>query len=128
MKEQANKTEWVHVRLSKEEHEQLSKAFAKTTCRKLSEYVRNILLGKPMVSIYRNKSLDDFMTEMVHLRIELNALGNNYNQAVKKLNILNRGDLAPAWVTTYEEDKKKFERCVENIEKHISKIADQWLQ
>ena len=56
--------------------------------RKLSDYARKILLGKPIVATYRNQSLDDFMTEMFVLRNELNAIGNNFNQVVKRLHIL----------------------------------------
>ena len=37
-----------------------------------------------LVATYRNQSLDDFMTEMMQLRSELNSIGNNFNQAVKK--------------------------------------------
>jgi hypothetical protein len=32
--------------------------------------------------------LDDFMIEMIALRNELTAIGNNYNQTVKRLHTL----------------------------------------
>lgn len=87
MKEKdTNKTRWLHVRLSEDEYAQVQKAFKKTTCRKLSQYTRNKLLDKHLTTYYRNKSLDDFMAEMILLRNDLNAVGNNFNQAVRKLN------------------------------------------
>ena len=60
-----NRTKWLHLRLKPEEYDKLHKAFKKTTCRKISEYSRKILLGKPLIKNYRNQSLDDFMTEMM---------------------------------------------------------------
>jgi hypothetical protein len=85
MSEQNNtRTKWLHLRLKPEEYEKLHTDFSKTTCRKLSDYSRKILLGKPITSTCRNQSLDDFMTEMMRLRSELNCIGNNFNQAVKK--------------------------------------------
>lgn len=79
-----NRTKWLHLRLSSDEYAKLHKQFSKTTCRKISDYSRKILLGKPLTTTYRNQSLDDFMAGMMQLRSELNSIGNNYNQAVKK--------------------------------------------
>ena len=128
MKEQSNRTKWVRARLTEDEHKQLNKGFAKTTCRKLSDYVRKELLGKPVVGTYRNQSLDDFMTEMIHLRIELNAAGNNFNQAVKKLHTLTRTEQVEQWIIVYEFAKRDLQKSIDTIENRISKIADQWLQ
>ena len=128
MEKETNKTKWLHLRLSEDEHKQLNKQFSKTTCRKLSDYARKILFGKPVVGIHRNQSLDDFMTEMIQLRKELNAVGNNFNQAVKKLHILDHAGQVQQWAIAYELSKRSVQKSVENIENVISKIADQWLQ
>ncbi len=74
----------LHVRFTPKEFEKINSRFAKTTCRKISEYSRNILLGKPVTFYTRNQSLDEFMLEMIRLRKELNHIGHNFNQAVKK--------------------------------------------
>ena len=128
MKEETNKSKWLHLRLSNDEHAQIHKAFSKTTCQKLSDYARKILLGKPMVSKYRNQSLDDFMAEMIRLRQELNAVGNNFNQAVKKLHTADYASQVQQWAIAYELTKRSVQKSIENIENTISKIADQWLQ
>ncbi len=128
MKELNNKTEWLHLRLSKEEQEHIQKAFAKTTCRKLSDYARKILLGKPVVGTLRNQSLDDFMAEMIQLRKELNAVGNNFNQAVKKLHTLDRAEQVQQWIMVTEANQSSLKNSIETIEKSIGKIADLWLQ
>jgi hypothetical protein len=44
----------------------------------LSEFIRRVLFEKPVTMYQRNKSLDEFMAEMMLLRNELNGLGNNF--------------------------------------------------
>ena len=123
-----NRTKWLHLRLKPEEYDKLHKQFKKTTCRKLSDYARKILLGKSVVATYRNQSLDDFMSEMIQLRGELNSIGNNVNQAVKKLHTLQQIPEFKSWIMTYELEKETLFNKVEEIKNRINKIADQWLQ
>lgn len=123
-----NRTKWLHLRLKLDEYDKLHKAFKKTTCRKISDYSRKILLGKPLVATYRNQSLDDFMTEMMQLRNELNSIGNNINQAVKKLHTLQQIPEFRSWIMTYELEKQTLFNKVEEIKNRINNIADQWLQ
>ena len=126
--ENNNRNRWLHVRLTKEEYGKIHKEFSRTNSRKLSEYARKILLGKPMVSTFRNRSHDDLMTEAVRLRNELNNIGNNFNQAVKKLHTLHQIQDFKNWIYAYESDEKKLLDKVEEIKNHIQKIAEQWLQ
>lgn len=123
-----NRTKWLHLRLKPEEYAKIHKQFSKTTCRKISDYSRKILLDKPVTATYRNQSLDDFMTEMMQLRNELNSIGNNFNQAVKKLHTLQQIAEFKVWIITYELEKQSLLNKVDEIKNHINKIADQWLQ
>jgi methyl-accepting chemotaxis protein len=128
MNDQNNRTKWLHLRLKPDEYEKLYKEFSKTTCRKLSEYSRKILLSKPIIATHRNQSIDDLMTEAIKLRNELNGLGNNFNQAVKKLHTLQQIPEFRNWITTYETDRKTVLNKVEEIKNNIQKIAEKWLQ
>lgn len=129
MKEQNNnRTKWLHLRLSPDEHQKIVKEFSKSTCRKLSDYARKNLLQKPIVNTYRNQSLDDFMAEMIRLRGELNAIGNNFNQAVKKLHTLNQITDFKHWLINYELEKKILFNKVDEIKKQIQKFSEAWLQ
>lgn len=85
MKETTNRTRIVGLRLTPKEFAVIEKEWKKSTCRKLSEYIRHCLFDKPIATTYRNASLDDFMEEMSQLQGDLNHIGNNYNQMVKKL-------------------------------------------
>ncbi|HEX8332702.1 MAG TPA: plasmid mobilization relaxosome protein MobC [Segetibacter sp.] len=123
-----NRTKWLHLRLTPDEYNKIQKQFLKTTCRKISDYARKILLGKPVTSTYRNQSLDDLMTEAIKLRNELNNIGNNFNQAVKKLHTLNQIQEFKTWIIAYEADKKFLFNKIDEIKSHIQKLAEKWLQ
>jgi hypothetical protein len=81
----ANRSKRIHFRLTEKEFEKIQSQFGRSTCQKLSEYIRLVLLNKPVRVNQRNQTLDDFMAEMIDLRKELSAIGNNYNQTVKRL-------------------------------------------
>ena len=59
MREQANTTKWLPLRLKPEEYSKIQKQRSKTTCMKISDYARKILLNKPIIAKFRNQSLDD---------------------------------------------------------------------
>lgn len=63
-----NRSRRVHLRFTDREFEIIQAQFSRSTCRKLSEYVRLVLLNKPVRMNQRNQSLDDFMDEMIALR------------------------------------------------------------
>lgn len=97
----SNLTKWVHLRLTVEEYQKVHAKFKQTTCRKLSNYLRNVLLDKPIKATYRNQSLDDMMTEIKLLYKELNSIGNNFNQVVKKLHTLHQIPEFENWIISY---------------------------
>ncbi len=129
MKEQNdNRNKWLHIRLKPNELQIIETKFHKTSCRKLSEYARKILLNKPITTFYRNQSLDEFMHEMIRLRNELQAIGNNFNQSVKKLHTLQQIPEFKNWIITNELQQKILLNKVEEIKKQIQLIAEKWLQ
>jgi hypothetical protein len=123
-----NRVKWLHLRLTEEENKKITEAFKKTTCRKLSQYARKILFGKPVTLYQRNQSLDEFMEEMILLRNELNAIGNNFNQAVKRLHSLDHLPGLITWIRTNESLHHSFLSKTEEIKNKINQIADKWLQ
>jgi hypothetical protein len=87
----ANKKKgWISFRVKPEEYDKIHQHLGNTTHKKLSEYARKVLLNKPVTIKYRNESADVIMTAMIQLKNELNSVGNNINQAVKKLHTLTR--------------------------------------
>ena len=123
-----NRTKWLHLRLTPTEYDRIYKRYSNTSCQKLSEYARSKILDKPITVYQRNKSLDDFMAEMMLLRNELNGIGNNFNQAVKKLHTLQQIPEFKTWIISYEIEKKILFNKIDEIKNRINKIADEWLQ
>jgi hypothetical protein len=122
-----NRSKRVHVRFTDEEFEKIKAQFTRSTCRKLSEYVRRVLLNKPVRMNQRNQSLDDFMAEMIGLRNELNAIGNNYNQTVKRLHTLEDVGDIKAWLMINEAARKIIQKKIGEIKEKINQINDIWL-
>jgi hypothetical protein len=123
-----NRTKWIHLRLTPEEYTLLQKRFEQSVCPKLSDFARKNLLQKPIVMKYRNESLDKLIQELIQLRTDLNAIGNNFNQMVKKLHTLNQIPEFKIWITVYELDKKILFNTIENIKNQIQKLSEKWLQ
>jgi hypothetical protein len=123
-----NLTKRIYIRIKQSDFSIIQKRFASSACRKLSEYARDVLLNKPVVVKQRNQSLDDFMTEMIRLRNELNAIGNNINQSVKKLHTLHEIDEFKTWLILNEKDKKILMEKVDEIKSKINQFSDAWLR
>jgi hypothetical protein len=128
MNEKAKRNRLVQARLTPAEYDRIHKKFSKTTCHKLSDYMRKVLLDKAVTVNMRNQSLDDFMAEMVRLRTELNAIGNNYNQLVKRLHSMDQVSEIKVWLTLNESARILLLSKVEEIKSKIAQINDQWLQ
>ena len=117
----------VAVRLTLDDFKKFEKAWKKTTCRKLSDYHRLLILKKPVTVIYRNQSMDDFMAELIQLRTELNAIGQNYNQVVKRLHTLDAVPDIQTWLLLHESARKILLDKVAEIKSKINQINDVWL-
>lgn len=116
------------IRMSATEMEQLKKLQEASTEKDTSNYVRSVALRKPVIVTYRNKSADDFLQEMLQLRKELNGIGNNFNQAVHKLHILDKIPEFRSWLQQNDVLQKTLIAKVEEIKKRMSQLYDQWLQ
>ncbi|WP_229236218.1 plasmid mobilization protein [Emticicia sp. TH156] len=124
----SNRTRTIGLRLTPEEYAKIEARWKASTCRKLSDYVRHSLLDKPLTATFRNQSIDDCLTEMSLLRTELNHIGNNFNQAVKRLHMLNQIAEFRSWLMAYEVEKITLFNKVDEIKKQVQKIAEKWLQ
>ncbi|SHG69502.1 hypothetical protein SAMN05444481_106219 [Flavobacterium frigidimaris] len=127
-KENSNRTRIVGLRFTPEEYVKIERKWKASTSRKLSDYIRRHLFDKPVTTKFRNESLDEFMLEIIRLRGELGAIGNNFNQAVKKLHTLNQIPEFKVWIISAELDKKNLLEKVEEIKKYIQQISVRWLR
>ena len=127
-RENSNRTRIVGLRFTPEEYAKIERKWKASTCRKLSDYIRKHLFNKPINTTYRNQSLDDMTLEMMLLYKQLNAIGNNFNQAVKKLHTLDQIPEFKVWIISSEQDRKILLNKVEEIKICIQKISEKWLQ
>ncbi|WP_276347993.1 plasmid mobilization relaxosome protein MobC [Daejeonella sp. JGW-45] len=123
-----NKTRKITVRFGPEEFDQVESRYKKTTFRKLSEYVRATLLNKPQMVTYRDRSMDELLEELILLRRELNAVGNNFNQAVHKLNAAQDLPEAKFWLSMISTLRDNLEPQVGAIKERITQFSEQWSQ
>ncbi|MFT3680694.1 MAG: plasmid mobilization relaxosome protein MobC [Chitinophagaceae bacterium] len=122
------RSKWLTIRLNEEEEKKLQKFHERTTSASLSEYARDVLLKEPVTVLYRNQTADDFLAEMILLRKELNAIGNNFNQAVHKLHTHDYNPEIKTWAVLNEIGKKFFLEKVEEISNRVHQIYELWSQ
>ena len=113
--------------MTAEEYDTVNTRFLRSTCQSMSEYCRSILLGEVTTFRYRNQSLDAIFEELVSLRKELNAIGNNLNQAVHKLNAIEYpdGSLCQRLETILGDEVRP---TLAKIEARIARYSEVWLQ
>ena len=118
---------WLTIRLNEPEEKKLLDYFQKSSAPALSEYARDVLLKKPVTIVYRNASADEWLEEMILLRKELNAIGNNFNQAVHKLHTLDHIPEVKLWAIQNEMNKNEFFAKVKEILFRMNEIYELWL-
>jgi hypothetical protein len=112
---QLNRNRIIGLRLTAKEYTDLEKKWKASDCRKLSDYVRRLIFNKPVVSKYRNQSMDELMAELMVLRKELNAIGVNFNQAVHRLHTLDHLPQMRLWLEGFEGGRDVLFGKVEEI-------------
>ncbi len=115
------------VRVNSTEFEQVEKLRKQSTERNISSYIRKLSLNKPLTVKYRNQSADDFLKQMLELKRDLNGVGNNFNQAVHKLHLLDKIPEFRVWVTQYDGLQKVLLNKIEEIRLRMSQLYEQWL-
>ncbi|TKB99150.1 plasmid mobilization protein [Pedobacter cryophilus] len=118
----------VTIRFKKSEFEKIEAKYKRTAFRHLNEYLRNVILDKKITNLYRNQSMDELMEGLILLRQELNYVGHNFNQAVKKLNSFAEMPDAHYWKKAMDISRNELEPCIKNIKDKMNNYADLWSQ
>jgi hypothetical protein len=116
------------IRMNEDELKQVKKQQQKSTERNISAYVREVAMQKPVLINYRNQSADDFLKDMLALKKELNGIGNNFNQVVHKLHILDKIPEFRVWVNHYDGLHQSLVNKVEEIKVRMNQLYEEWLQ
>ncbi len=122
------RSKWLTIRLNEDEEKKLNQLYSRSTCNAISEYARAVLLREPVNILYRNQTADEFLQEMIQMKKELNAIGNNFNQAVHKLHSFDHHFQIKAWAILNETYKKTLTNKTNEIMEKISEIYTLWSQ
>jgi len=116
------------IRLKPSEAEALARRFKKTTFQNLSEYGRAMILGKPVTVVTRDKAMDDIMEELMILRRELGAIGNNLNQAVRSINAAHGNADIRVYMSLLTIINARLEPAIQEIKQRTAEYAEIWSQ
>ena len=120
-----NLKKWITIRVKPDEYAAIYKLFKETTNKKLSQYVRKVLLQKPVVIQYRDASYDEILSALNRLSRELSAIGNNFNQTVHKLHTLDHVQDIKLWAEMTESSRQNLLRKVDEIRQSLNEIRKQ---
>lgn len=126
--ENNNRKRRIYLRLTDKEFITLESRCKNTTCRSLSDYVRHCLFNKPITTITRNASADEAIMQMSHLNRELNAIGSNFNQLVRKINSTSQAAEIKALLLLFDSQKKILFSKINEVKEQLQKLAEKWLQ
>lgn len=116
---------WITIRVKPDEYIAIHKLFKETTNKKLSQYVRKVLLQKPVVIQYKDASSDEILSALNRLSRELSAVGNNFNQTVHKLHTLDHVQDIKLWAEMTESSRQNLLRKVDEIRQSLNEIRQQ---
>ena len=119
---------FVKTRMNDAELNQLTKLQHRTTEKDISSYLRKVALQKPVIVKYRNQSADDFLKEILVFKKELNGIGNNFNQVVKKLHLLDKIPEFRTWIAENQSLQRALVNKVDEIRLRMNQQYEQWLQ
>ena len=130
MKKEENEVRklFIKIRMNQQEMDLIKKNQRRTTERSLSEYVRCVSMQEPIIIKYRNQSADDFLKEMIALKKELHFIGNNFNQAVHKLHMLDKIPEFREWIKNYDSLLRLLISKSEDIRLRVIQLQEQWSQ
>lgn len=116
---------WITIRVKPDEYIAIYKLFKQTTHKKLSQYVRKVLLQKPVVIQYKDASTTEILAALNQLSRELSAIGNNFNQTVHKLHTLDHVPEIKIWAELTESGRQNLLKKVDEIRQSLIEIRVQ---
>ncbi|MFB5946376.1 plasmid mobilization protein [Albibacterium profundi] len=123
-----NRIRRVTIRFNSNEYKIIEKGFRKSTSQNMTEYMRELLFGKTLTFTYRNRSIDDSQEELIRIRREINYIGNNFNQAVHKLNSVMGMPDAEVWEGVMVVLRDQVEPMIRETKERMDFLSETWSQ
>lgn len=118
----------LQIRITEKENKKLHASFALSACRKYSEFLRSAIFQKPVIAFTRDRSKDECILELIQLKKELNAIGNNFNQLVKRLHTIDHSHTAFPYLTAQANLQKAVLTKITEIKDYMNQLVQQWSQ
>lgn len=117
----------VFARVSKERFDELTALLAKSTCRTMSELIRDILEKREIRVRTFDHSLGTVMTELSLLRTELHAIGININQVTHRFHLEDSAEGKLFQALEIAKLYQQTDQKVADLFVIISNLSQRWL-
>lgn len=111
-------------RVTAKENEILQRLYRQSTCRSMSEYIRMVVLRKPVNIRYRNESLDETLEELSDMRMDLKTVLQHIEERREKNGQGTAGD-SSAMDAILEQELLPL---IKHILERISDFSNIWSQ
>ena len=110
--------------LNAKEYEIWQQLYRQSTCRNPSEYIRTVVLQKPVHIRYRNESLDEILEELADLRMNLKTVLQHIEERREELSL----NETPAWNSSAMDFilEQELRPLIKQIFERISNFSDIW--
>ncbi len=117
----------VKTRLTEKEYLELEKLLKKSNLKTMAELARKVLTGGQFNIYHRSDSLDEVIEEIRLLKNEINHIGVNINQLVKRFH-QSETSFTLQDIGGIISSQAKLEKKYAELQERFDKISDLWLQ
>jgi hypothetical protein len=118
----------VYLGIPTAEYVEIEKKYKKSTCRSLSEYIRNIIIHNPITIRYRDQSLEDLIEEIVLLNDHMKQVKETGYQVLKKMQGDQEISQCKLLLREFQDTIVHLNKRIEEIKLQIEKIVEKWSQ
>jgi hypothetical protein len=122
------KSRHLAVQVTPDQYAFLQEQFRSTIYRVFSEYIRTLLLQKPVTVRYRSQSLDEFLQVAIALKNELRAIGKSFCQSVEQIKIKSQNGEFKDALEFFAAEEFSLLQKMEEIRNLLIKIHEQCSQ
>jgi hypothetical protein len=119
------RNKFITIYVSAEELNRIRERFSQTACRNMSEYGRQVLLGKPVVVLHRNHSLDQQLHEVIRLRKTLEDATLAFDQLREQSNWY-RSRIPGSSLLSLLLQEYALGQQLQQVKRYFQKMNAQW--
>lgn len=128
VEEQEKLTEKIGLRVSMEFYKKMEAWQIQSNCRSVSELARRILYKEEIIWYHKDSRFDETARELALIRKELNAIGNNINQAVRTMNTTPLPESIVTEAKKLTDSNDQLLLLLTRVTEIIEAVSKQWLQ